>query len=356
MAPLLEVRDIHKSFGDTPALRGVSLAVEAGAVVALLGPSGCGKSTLLRVIAGLEPPDAGTVLFEGRPLDGVPTHRRGVGLMFQEYALFPHLDVAANVGFGLRMRGEPRQTIEARVAEMLELVGLAGYGRRRVYELSGGERQRVALARSLAPSPRLLMLDEPLGALDRTLRERLLDELAAILRRVGVASIYVTHDQSEAFAVADTLVLMRAGLVEQQGAPEDVYRRPATLFAARFLGLRNLVPATVEQADERGVAVATPLGPLLVGAGAPGVRPGERVTIVIRPEAGVLAPPSAAGEPGVIVGAVARRSFRGGRTRVLLRPIAGPELEFELDEPDLPAVGQPLTLRLRPAGLSLLRE
>jgi ABC-type Fe3+/spermidine/putrescine transport system ATPase subunit len=356
MLPLLEIKDVHKSYGDTPALRGVSLAVDPGAVVALLGPSGCGKSTLLRIIAGLDLADSGAVLCEGRPLDGVPTHMRGFGLMFQEYALFPHLDVAANVGFGLRMRGAPQPAIAARVAEMLELVGLGGYGRRRVYELSGGERQRVALARSLAPSPRLLMLDEPLGALDRALRERLLDELAAILRRVGVTSIYVTHDQEEAFAIADMLVLMRAGLIEQQGPPEAVYRRPATPFAARFFGLANLVPATVQEIDERGATLATALGPMPAVGGANDLRRGDRVTLVIRPEAGSVAPPSALGVPGVIGGVVAERSFRGGRTRLLLRPAAGPELVFELDEPGLPAVGQELALKLRPEGMSVLRS
>ncbi|MFN8566897.1 MAG: ABC transporter ATP-binding protein [Kouleothrix sp.] len=226
------MRNLYKSYGGAPALRGVSLALAPGSIVGLLGPSGCGKTTLLRLIAGLEQADSGSIAFDGRPIDDLPTHLRGFGLMFQDYALFPHHDVAGNVAFGLRMHNLPRAQITARVAEMLDLVGLAGYARRRVYELSGGERQRVALARSLAPSPRLLMLDEPLGALDRALRERLLDELRSILKRVGVTSVYVTHDQAEAFAVADWLVLMRAGQVAQQGLPEQVYRQPASQFVA----------------------------------------------------------------------------------------------------------------------------
>ncbi len=349
---LLDVRDVHKSYGDTRALRGVSLAVAEGTVAALLGPSGCGKSTLLRIVAGLETPDAGEVRFAGRSLAGVPPHQRGFGLMFQEYALFPHLDVAANVAFGLRMRGDPPQAVAARVAEMLELVGLAGYERRRVYELSGGERQRVALARSLAPSPPLLMLDEPLGALDRALRERLLDDLRAILRRVGVTALYVTHDQTEAFAIADQVVLMRAGLIEQQGPPEEIYRHPATLFAARFFGLTNLVPATVQGCDGDDVRLDTPLGPVTV-PGACDARPGDGVTLVIRPEA-AQARPTDAGQRLAVAGTVAERSFRGSRTRLTLRHASGQELEFELDEPDLPGVGQPITLALRPEGLSVI--
>jgi ABC-type Fe3+/spermidine/putrescine transport system ATPase subunit len=351
MTALLEVQDLHKSYGDTPALRGVSLAVPAGAIVCLLGPSGCGKSTLLRLVAGLEEPDAGRILFEGRSLAGVPPHRRGFGLMFQEYALFPHLDVAANVAFGLRMRGEPQAASERRVAEMLELVGLAGYERRRVYQISGGERQRVALARSLAPSPRLLMLDEPLGALDRALRERLLDELRVILRRVGVTSIYVTHDQAEAFAIADTLVLMRAGLIEQQGPPETVYRAPATPFAARFLGLTNLVPATIRQVAEHEAVLSTSLGQLVAPAGSR-LTPGDSVTLVIRPEAADLAHHDE--QPGVIRGTVAERSFRGGHTRLTLHHPSGHELALNLDAPDLPDVGQQITLVLRPDALSII--
>jgi ABC-type Fe3+/spermidine/putrescine transport system ATPase subunit len=353
MTPLLELQDVHKSYGETTALDGVSLSIPEGAVFCLLGPSGCGKSTLLRVIAGLEQPDAGDLLLEGRSLLGVPTHRRGFGLMFQDYALFPHLDVAANVAFGLRMRGDGQPQIEARVAEMLELVGLAGYGRRRVYELSGGERQRVALARSLAPSPRLLMLDEPLGALDRALRERLLDELRGILRRVGVTSIYVTHDQAEAFALADELVLMRAGLIEQRGPPEQLYRAPATLFAARFFGLTNLVPAAVRGLDERGALLETALGSLPVARPPANLRSGDRVTLLIRPEAAVLGDDHGSARAR-LSGVVIERSFRGGHSQLKLRHPSGQEFEFELDEAELPLVGELVSLALRADRMSLI--
>jgi ABC-type Fe3+/spermidine/putrescine transport system ATPase subunit len=347
---LLEVHDLVKSYAGVPALRGVSLRVERGAIVCLLGPSGCGKTTLLRVIAGLEHPDAGEVCFEGRPIDGVPVHRRGFGLMFQDYALFPHRDVAGNVAFGLRMQNLPREQIDARVAEMLDLVGLAGYGRRRVYELSGGERQRVALARSLAPSPRLLMLDEPLGALDRALRERLLDDLRAILKRVGVTSIYVTHDQAEAFAIADWLVLMNAGRIEQQGPPEQVYRAPASPFAARFLGFSNLVEGTAAG----GMVFDTPIGRLALSAMRIALQPGGRATLVIRPEAAEPAAADAAGRPNVVAGTVVERSFRGSRTRLTIRHASGQALEFELDGVVIPETGDDVTLALRPEAISII--
>jgi ABC-type Fe3+/spermidine/putrescine transport system ATPase subunit len=352
-AAVLDIRDLHKSYGDTPALRGVSLRVAQGAIVCLLGPSGCGKTTLLRVIAGLEHADAGAVVFAGQPIDGVAVHERGFGLMFQDYALFPHRDVVGNVAFGLRMHGAARQEIAARVSEMLELVGLTGYERRRVYELSGGERQRVALARSLAPSPRLLMLDEPLGALDRALRERLLDELRAILKRVGVTSIYVTHDQAEAFAIADWLVLMNDGLIEQQGPPEMVYRRPATRFAARFLGLSNLVDARVLGREEDALLFETPIGRLRGDGTILDAQPGDTVTLVIRPEAATPAPYTTNGA-NTIAGVVAERSFRGSRTRLAIQHASGQTLEFELNDSALPAVGQPIALALRADAISLI--
>ena len=350
-APILSAHDLFKAYGDTPALRGVSLRIAPGAIVCLLGPSGCGKTTLLRVIAGLEQADSGTVTFEGQLIDGLPVHERGFGLMFQDYALFPHRDVAGNVAFGLRMHGESRKQIDMRVAEMLELVGLAGYDHRRVYELSGGERQRVALARSLAPSPRLLMLDEPLGALDRALRERLLDELRAILTRVGVTSLYVTHDQAEAFAIADWLVLMNDGVIEQQGPPEAVYRQPTTRFAARFLGLSNLVDGRVIAREQNTLLAETPLGQLRATGEA---RPGDTVTLVIRPEAAKLLPAAASADTNVIAGVVAERSFRGSRTRLTIRHASCQLLEFEIDDLALPAAGEPITLVLRADAISLI--
>ena len=249
---LLEISHVSKSYPGLPVLHDLSLTADEGEIVCLLGPSGCGKSTLLRIVAGLETPDAGQVAFDGQDLAGVPPHRRHFGLMFQDYALFPHKDVAGNVAFGLRMARLPASEISARVAEMLALVGLSGYEQRRVTELSGGEQQRVALARSLAPGPRLLMFDEPLGALDRALREQLMNDLRAILKQVCVTALYVTHDQEEAFAIGDRVAIMRArpdlgegGRIEQIGTPQEVYRQPANAYVARFLGFLNLIDGTV---------------------------------------------------------------------------------------------------------------
>jgi len=241
----LIVKDIYKSFGETRALNGISFDVVQGEIVALLGPSGCGKSTLLSLIAGLEKPDIGEIIWDDLSLEGTPPHKRGFGLMFQDYALFPHKNVRANVAFGLEMARWPKGQIDQRVKETLELVGLTGYEERDVNTLSGGEQQRVALARSIAPKPRLLMLDEPLGALDRALRERLMEELGEILRSLAQTALYVTHDQEEAFSIADRVVVMDQGRMAQIGKPQEIYQRPASEFVARFLGYSNILSGEI---------------------------------------------------------------------------------------------------------------
>ncbi len=245
----LTVRDVVVHYPDpasskgpgTTAVRGVSLDLAPGEVLALLGPSGCGKSSLLRAVAGLEPVAGGSIAWDGRDLAGVPVHRRGFGLMFQEGQLFPHRDVAGNVAFGLRMAGVRRGATAGRVVELLDLVGLAGYGARPVATLSGGERQRVALARALAPEPQLLLLDEPLSALDRGLRDRLAGDLRAALVATGTTALFVTHDHDEAFTVADRVAVMDAGRLLQVAAPEDLWRVPASRRVAEFLGYQAFV-------------------------------------------------------------------------------------------------------------------
>jgi len=261
----LAVRDVVVRYGGrggrgggtdpgTTAVAGVTLDVAPGEVLALLGPSGCGKSSLLRAVAGLEPVAAGSVTWDGRDLAGVPVHRRGFGLMFQEGQLFPHRDVAGNVAYGIA--GLSRAERDARVTELLDVVGLAGYGRRAVATLSGGERQRVALARSLAPRPRLLLLDEPLSALDRGLRERLALDLREALRATGTTAVFVTHDHDEAFTVADRVAVMDAGRLLQVAPPEDLWRAPTSRRVAEFLGYQAFVPAELSAAgrslDRRG--------------------------------------------------------------------------------------------------------
>ena len=346
---MLAVHNLFKHFANVPALQDVSLTVGPNEIIALLGPSGCGKSTLLRVIAGLEAADAGSIAFAGQALDRLPTHARGFGLMFQDYALFPHLNVAANIAYGLHAQHANRATIKQRVAELLELVGLAGYELRRVDALSGGERQRVALARSLAPNPRLLMLDEPFSALDRSLRERLLGELRTILKHVAIPSIYVTHDQAEAFAIADRLVLMNTGQIIQQGPPEDVYRQPATLFAARFFGLNNLVPATVAETDGVDILLDTALGRLHARTTTRCIA-GMRVCAVLRPEAASVG----RSDENQIQAVLHERIFRGGTTRISIATALAEPLVFEVNAHNLPAIGAQLTLTLDPNGISVL--
>ena len=242
---MLEIRAVTLTYpgpGEVvTAVDGVDLDVQDGEVLALLGPSGCGKSTLLRAIAGLEPVAAGQICWDGTDLVDIPVHRRGFGLMFQDGVLFPHRDVAGNIAYGLRRAGLDRAEITSRVGDLLELVGLPGFGDRRVATLSGGEAQRVALARALAPRPRLLLLDEPLAALDRALRERLLVDLRSVLTTTRTTAVFVTHDQGEAFAVADRLAVMRAGGVQQVGPARDVWARPANAWVAGFVGYRTVL-------------------------------------------------------------------------------------------------------------------
>ena len=238
---MLELIDIHKTYENQPLLSGISFAVEVGETVCLLGASGSGKSTLLRIIAGLEQPESGRVLWDGVNLALTPAHDRNFGLVFQDYALFPHLSVAQNVAFGLKMKNLPGNEIKLRVTASLRQVNLGGFENRSVTDLSGGEQQRVALARALAPRPRLLMFDEPLGALDRALKDHLLEELRGILHDSDIPAIYVTHDQEEAFAIADRILLLHNGQIIQAGMPADVFAHPVSGWVAEFLGLGNVL-------------------------------------------------------------------------------------------------------------------
>ncbi|WP_338687036.1 ABC transporter ATP-binding protein [Streptomyces acidiscabies] len=320
---MLRLEGATVRFGGRAVLDAVDLEVGEHEVVCVLGPSGSGKSTLLRVVAGLQSLDAGRVLLGGKEQGGVPVHRREVGLMFQDHQLFPQRDVAGNVAFGLRMHGASRGEQAARVEELLELVGLPGAGRRAVGALSGGEQQRVALARALAPRPRLLMLDEPLGQLDRSLRERLVVELRELFGALGTTVLAVTHDQGEAFALADRVVVMRDGRIAQSGTPLDVWQRPADAFVARFLGFENVVSACVT-----GEFALTPWGKVPVPAGS---AQGERDVLVRA--------------AGVRIGEGARctvvgRTFKGTHVAVQLAPEGGaPRLEAAVALREAPAVG-----------------
>lgn len=336
----LQLLNVSKSFNGIAAVDNISLALEQGQILCLLGPSGCGKSTLLRLIAGLETSDTGSIHFDGQNLAAVPPHRRDFGLMFQEFALFPHKNTGQNVSFGLEMKKEA--DIESRVREMLALVGLTGFEARDVSSLSGGERQRVALARSLAPNPRLLMLDEPLGALDRALRERLMLEIRQILKQVGLTAIYVTHDQSEAFAVADRIVVMNQGRIEQESSPEQLFRQPATPFVAKFLGFENLLKATC-LADGQ---IKTVLGNWPI---AHTYCAGEQVIALIRPE-GASFEASAGAIP--FVGELESILFRGRFYQITIA-VSNQRLTFELPPANIPAAGSQTTLWINPASILL---
>lgn len=280
---LLEVRNIHKQFEPgRKAIDNVSLDIHDREILCLLGPSGCGKTTLLRIISGLETPDQGDIEFDGKNIGPVAPFKRDFGMMFQDFALFPHKNVFENIAFGLKMHQMSKARIEERVQEMLDVVDLEGYGEREIDQLSGGEQQRVALARALAPSPRLLMLDEPLGALDRALREKLMVDLRQILKHVGVTAIYVTHDQTEAFAIADRVAVMNEGKIEQIDPPEKLYNNPLNGFVAKFLGLTNILDGQFV-AENRFL---TNFGELVIEH--PAIVHQPEVTILIRPEAGLI--------------------------------------------------------------------
>ena len=304
---MLEVHRIFKTYEGKPLLNDISLQVDTGETICLLGASGSGKSTLLRIIAGLEELDAGFVSFNDVDLTSTPPHLRDFGLVFQDYALFPHLNVNDNVAFGLRMRRLPRAEIAERVAASLEMVNLQGFGTRNVTDLSGGEQQRVALARALATRPRLLMFDEPLGALDRTLREDLLNELRSILHHTQIPAIYVTHDQEEAFTIADRVLILHDGAIIREGTPVDVWANPETAFVAKFLGLGNVIDGKVVSGKWN---VETDLGLFTVKCRHKHLR-GDKVHLLVRPM-------PAESEPNTIAGVVSDIIFQQDRFKVTL--------------------------------------
>jgi len=283
--PLLRLVGVSKAFGSVTAARDVSLDIAAGEFFALLGPSGCGKTTLLRLIAGFETPDSGRVWLDGADVTDVPPWQRPVNTVFQSYALFPHLSVAANIAFGLRQDGMPKSEIQARVAEMLALVRLEGEAGRKPHQLSGGQRQRVALARALAKRPRALLLDEPLAALDRKLRDEMRSELTALQAQLGIAFIFVTHDQDEAMSLASRLAVMRDGRIEQIGAPRQVYEKPASRYVADFLGRANLIEGRVAGRESGLLVIETEVPSLRLRVrDDPGLIVGMAVALAVRPE------------------------------------------------------------------------
>jgi len=342
---------IAKKFGQFVALRGITLSIAPGEFVCFLGPSGCGKTTLLRIIAGLERQNAGVVMMGGRDVSTLPPSQRNYGIVFQSYALFPNLTVARNVGYGLETRRVAKPEIERRVDELLALVGLAAHKHKYPAQLSGGEQQRIALARALAPSPALLLLDEPLSALDARVRQSLRHEIRALQRRLGVTTIMVTHDQEEALAMADRIVVMNHGVVEQVGAPVEVYTRPRSPFVARFVGQMNFLEAT---AGERSGWAWLGTVEMRHGAAEP-IAAGTRLTLAIRPEEILVGPPAAASENRLVT-RIRTIQFLGPFTRLSLTlPDGAAALECDVAATAFAALGaaegSELTLALRADAL-----
>ena len=310
---MLRIDNLGRRFGDVVAVDGVSLEVGEGEFLTLLGPSGCGKTTTLRMVAGFETPTSGRITIGGRDVTHLKAQKRDVGMVFQNYALFPHLDVWDNVEFGLRSRGVSRDVAKPKVERALELVEMGPYAKRRVQELSGGQQQRVALARALAPEPPLLLLDEPLSNLDAALRERTRAELRALLKRLGMTAVFVTHDQEEAFALSDRIAVLDRGRLQQVGTPETLYASPANPFVAAFLGRANFLPATVESADGGALACRLAAGPVWRARASDdaSASTGAAVRLMVRPEQLRVSRAPAPAEGGALAGRVLDRRFAG---------------------------------------------
>jgi iron(III) transport system ATP-binding protein len=336
---VVELDSISKSYGSVLALDGVSLAIRSGEFFTLLGPSGCGKTTLLRTVAGFHRQDQGSIRVDGETIDHVPAYRRDIGMVFQDYAVFPHMTVEGNVAFGLKNRRCGRSEIRERVGRALELVRLSGHATRMPHQLSGGQQQRVGLARAMVISPKILLMDEPLSNLDAKLRIELREDIRDLQRSLGTTTIYVTHDQEEALVVSDRLCVMHDGRVHQVGTPWEIYKRPATLFVASFVGAMNLLDPLPEELAQR-VAARTGRRPRVAG---------------IRPEDVVLeADGAAAGDAFAIEGTIAKISFAGREAFYFVTTARGPPFQVQVHRPTpalLGRAGQPVRLRLPDAHL-----
>jgi putative spermidine/putrescine transport system ATP-binding protein len=352
-ASQLALRDISKSFGPVQALYPLDLAVPEGEMLALLGPSGCGKTTTLRIVAGFEMPDTGSVTIAGRNVTALPPNKRALGMVFQNYSLFPHMTVGENVAFGLKMRGIGAAERTSRVRTMLDMVRLSGLEDRGIHQLSGGQQQRIALARALAPGPRLLLLDEPLGALDKNLREGMQFELRQIQRELGITSILVTHDQEEALTMADRVAVMSQGAVVQLGTPTEVYDTPNTRFVAEFLGTANIFAAEVRGRHGDGWEVALDGNASCAVTAATPLAAGQRILLAVRPERLRIGPPGS----GALDARVHDVVFRGATFAYELRAPERPAPLFVYThERATAATGDTVGLRWEPGSAVVLQE
>ena len=354
--PIVEFRDVSMHFGEKVALRDIDLAIQKGSYVVILGPSGGGKTTLLNILGGFLDPTGGAVFIDGEDVTHLPPARRPTTTVFQDYALFPHMSIEGNVAFGLKMRRVPRRERDGRIRRMLDLVGLGDTAARRTHELSGGQRQRIALARALVVEPAVLLLDEPLGALDLKLRRQMQEELKAIQKRVGTTFVHVTHDQEEAMAIGDVIVVMNDGFVEDVGPPERVYLRPRSLFTATFMGDSNLIEGRIAAVEGGTARVDTPFGTLRVTAA--GV-PGGTVTLMLRPEQLALGP-AAPGAVSLGEARVVESVFQGTHLRLRAMGAMGggedgaQELLLRLAPGAAAAAGETITIHADPADIVVL--
>ena len=338
---MLELKRIYKSFGETKVLRGIDLCVQAGEFITLLGSSGCAKTSLLRIIAGLDACDSGQVILDGRDVTELAPEKRNVNMVFQNYALFPHMNVAENVGYALRLKHRKKQERSRAVADALELVQLPGYEGRMPSELSGGQRQRVAIARALVNEPKVLLLDEPLGALDLQLRRQMQIELKRLQKQLGITFIYITHDQEEALNMSDRIAVMKNGIFQQIGTPTEVYDQPKNAYVARFVGSANVLSGTAERRED-GLYLRTARGAVPVQDGAEPIVEGTPVTAAVRSEYIELLPPGSEGIPAT----VKEKSFAAGMLRIALETADGEEviasrhgIDYEVTPGDAVTIG-----------------
>lgn len=340
---IIELKNISVSFGDETILKDLNLYIRDGEFITLLGPSGCGKTTTLRIIAGFLEPDSGEVIFEDKCINGVPAHERQVNTIFQRYALFPHLNVYENIAFGLRLRKMPEQQIKEKVEEMLSLVDLKGFGRRSVDSLSGGQQQRIAIARALAVNPRVLLLDEPLGALDLKLRKDMQVELKNIQQRLGITFIYVTHDQEEALSMSDTIVVMDHGEIQHIGSPTDIYNEPKNAFVADFIGESNILDGVMKKDFK------VEFSGHVFDCVDKGFKEDENVDVVVRPEDVDVCSP----EDGMISGTVTSVTFKGVHYEIIV-DIGG--FKWMIQSTDYQKVGDVIGLLIKPDEIHIMKK
>ena len=355
----LELQDVAKSYGAARAVDGISLRVEPREFVTLLGPSGCGKTSLLNMVAGFFPPSAGRILLHGRDVTDTASYLRDIGVVFQNYALFPHMTVAGNIAFGLEERRRPRREIAGRVEAALDMVGLSGFGRRRPAELSGGQQQRVALARALVFEPKLLLLDEPLSALDKNLRTQMQIEIKRIQRQTGVAAIFVTHDQNEALSLSDRIAVLKAGRIEQIGTAREIYCAPRSSYVASFVGDINRFPGVVAPGEASGAMVVDISGGVRLHTRRAGFIGGSRVEVFVRPEEISITDAAQGGPDGenLVAGIVAAHSYQGSFTHVVVEAPGLPPVMLSVPGGEVAAAhppGSAVRLRLDLAQASIL--